>query len=137
MGDDPDRSDKAKKEEGKTSSLSSGVFSCQGKSLRMNIPLTTPSRTISALTSLVWEDLLSQSKKWGPEGNGRLSVNRAKLHRAEKMIRGAFVELYKGLGYLSTYRYSLLSDNCTNAYCAWAFFTRLIGLNSTVIHAGT
>ncbi|CAA6665489.1 unnamed protein product [Spirodela intermedia] len=103
-GDDPDKLDKAKREEGRPSSLSGGVFSCQGKSLRMNIPLTTPSRTISALTSLLWEDLVGQPKKLGSEGNGRLSVNRTKLHRAEKMIRGAFVELYKGLGYLSTYR---------------------------------
>jgi hypothetical protein len=27
------------------------------------------------------------------------------LHHAEKMIKGAFIELYKGLGYLKTYRY--------------------------------
>ncbi|XP_010265690.1 PREDICTED: phosphate transporter PHO1 homolog 1-like [Nelumbo nucifera] len=31
--------------------------------------------------------------------------NKKKLHHAEKMIRGAFTELYKGLGYLKTYRY--------------------------------
>nr|CAD1838273.1 unnamed protein product [Ananas comosus var. bracteatus] len=85
-------------------SLSGRVISCQGKNLKINIPLTTPSRTFSALTYLVWEDLVSQSKKCGNEGDHKLKINKSNLHHAEKMIRGAFIELYKGLGYLSTYR---------------------------------
>ncbi|KAK1302901.1 Phosphate transporter PHO1-3 [Acorus calamus] len=72
----------------KQRSLSGRMVSCQGKNVKVNIPLTTPSRTIS--------DLMSQSK---PN-----NINKAKLHRAEKMIKGAFVELYKGLGYLTNYR---------------------------------
>ncbi|KAK1326558.1 Phosphate transporter PHO1-3 [Acorus calamus] len=72
----------------KQRSLSGRMVSYQGKNVKVNIPLTTPSRTIS--------DLMSQSK---PN-----NINKAKLHRAEKMIRGAFVELYKGLGYLTNYR---------------------------------
>ncbi|OAY84913.1 Phosphate transporter PHO1-3 [Ananas comosus] len=96
---------KPKREEGKLrKSLSGRVISCQGKNLRINIPLTTPSRTFSALTYLVWEDLVSQSKKCGTEGDQKLKINKSNLHHAEKMIRGAFIELYKGLGYLSTYR---------------------------------
>ncbi|XP_020087765.1 phosphate transporter PHO1-3-like [Ananas comosus] len=96
---------KPKREEGKLrKSLSGRVISCQGKNLRINIPLTTPSRTFSALTYLVWEDLVSQSKKCGNEGDQKLKINKSNLHHAEKMIRGAFIELYKGLGYLSTYR---------------------------------
>uniref|UniRef100_A0A1D1YDE8 Phosphate transporter PHO1 1 n=1 Tax=Anthurium amnicola TaxID=1678845 RepID=A0A1D1YDE8_9ARAE len=101
--EEPENLTKAKREEVKLRTLSGRVFSLQGKNLRMNIPLTTPSRTISALTSLLWEDLVNQSRKGGPEGR-RLSINKAKIHRAEKMIRGASVELYKGLGYLTTYR---------------------------------
>lgn len=89
--------------DGKLRSLSGRVFSCQGKNLKIKIPLTTPSRTLSALTDLFREDLGSQSRKCGSQG-GKLNINKSKLHHAEKMIRGAFVELYKGLGYLQTYR---------------------------------
>ncbi|KAL4195709.1 hypothetical protein AMTRI_Chr04g242450 [Amborella trichopoda] len=93
---------KERRDEAKLS-LSGRTFSCQGRNVRMNIPLTNPSRTISAITNLVWEDLVSQPKKCSPEGS-KLSINKTKLHHAEKMIRGAFVELYKGLGFLKTYR---------------------------------
>jgi len=84
-------------------SFSSRVFNCQGKKLRINIPLTAPSRTFSAIGNLFWEDFIKQSsKKASPRG---FHVNKTKLHHAEKMIRGAFIELYTGLGYLKTYRY--------------------------------
>ncbi|XP_076923981.1 phosphate transporter PHO1-like [Bidens hawaiensis] len=66
-------------------------------SMRINIPATTPTRTISAVTSMLWEDLVNNPKKHGEY------INRKKLQCAEKMIRGAFVELYRGLGLLKTY----------------------------------
>ncbi|OEL27639.1 Phosphate transporter PHO1-3 [Dichanthelium oligosanthes] len=83
------------------------VVTCQGRNVRINIPVTTPSRTVTAIRELLFEDMLSQSKKTsthGSDGNEKLSINKRKLHQAEKMIRGALVELYKGLGYLKTYR---------------------------------
>ncbi|EEF47623.1 xenotropic and polytropic murine leukemia virus receptor pho1, putative [Ricinus communis] len=93
-----------KREESKLRSLSGRVFNFQGKNLKINIPLTTPSRTFSAISYLLWEDLVNQSsKKCNPE-ESRLHINKTKLHHAEKMIKGAMVELYKGLGYLKTYR---------------------------------
>ncbi|CAL9064439.1 unnamed protein product [Musa banksii] len=101
--DDSGKLVKAPSGDGKLRSLSGRVFSCQGKNLKIKIPLTTPSRTLSALTDLFREDLGSQSRKCGTQG-GKLNINKTKLHHAEKMIRGAFVELYKGLGYLQTYR---------------------------------
>ncbi|KAF4349332.1 hypothetical protein G4B88_003164 [Cannabis sativa] len=67
--------------------------------MRIDIPVTTPTRTISALTSMLWEDLVNNPKK---EGHGEY-INRKKIQCAEKMIRGAFVELYRGLGLLKTY----------------------------------
>ncbi|PKA48961.1 Phosphate transporter PHO1 like 1 [Apostasia shenzhenica] len=88
-----------KVEESKLKRLSGRVFSCQGRNLKINIPLTTPSRTLSALTFLVWGDYVHQSKNCGPG-----SINRTKLRHAEKMIRGAYIELFRGLGYLRTYR---------------------------------
>ncbi|XP_042473205.1 phosphate transporter PHO1 homolog 1-like [Zingiber officinale] len=90
-------------DEVKLRSLSGRAFTLQGKNLLIKIPLTTPSRTISALAYLFREDLGSQLRKCGSQ-SGKLNINKAKIHRAEKMIRGAFVELHKGLGYLKTYR---------------------------------
>ena len=105
ISDEIGKSTRMKREDGNLRTLSGRVFSCQGKNLRMNIPLTTPSRTLSAISYLVWDDLVNQSsKKCGPEGS-KLHINKSKLHHAEKMIKGALIELYKGLGYLKTYRY--------------------------------
>ncbi|XP_010670983.2 phosphate transporter PHO1 isoform X1 [Beta vulgaris subsp. vulgaris] len=67
--------------------------------LRIDIPVTTPARTISAVTSTLWEDIANTPSKNSP----REMINRKKIQCAEKMIRGAFVELYRGLGLLKTY----------------------------------
>lgn len=72
--------------------------------MRIDIPATTPTRTITAVTSMLWEDLVNNPKK---EGGPSDYINRKKIQCAEKMIRGAFVELYRGLGLLKTYRYVL------------------------------
>lgn len=76
--------------------------------MRIDIPATTPTRTIAAVTSMLWEDLVNNPKKL--EGGGEY-INRKKIQCAEKMIRGAFVELYRGLGLLKTYRYVHLYIN--------------------------
>uniref|UniRef100_A0A3Q7GDV3 SPX domain-containing protein n=1 Tax=Solanum lycopersicum TaxID=4081 RepID=A0A3Q7GDV3_SOLLC len=92
-------------EDNKSKSLSERVINSQGKSLKIHIPLTNPTRTFSAITYLLRDDMINQSsKKCGPNGRKKLHINRTKLKHAEKMIRGAFIELYKGLGYLKTYR---------------------------------
>lgn len=115
--DEMGRSMSVKREEGKMKTVSGRVFNCQGKNLRIHIPLTNPSRTFSAITYLLFDDLINQSsKKCGPEGY-RLHINRTKLHHAEKMIRGAFIELYKGLGYLKTFRYHYISPICFYDFC--------------------
>lgn len=100
------QSTRTNREEGKIMRVISGrAFHCQGKNMRINIPVTNPTRTFSAITYLLWDDLVSQSsRKCGPDGKSRLHINKTKLHHAEKMIKGASIELYKGLGYLKTYR---------------------------------
>lgn len=75
--------------------------------MRIDIPATTPSRTIAAVTSMLREDMANNSKK----GGGGECINRNKIQCAEKMIRGAFVELYRGLGLLRTYRLFNNSDS--------------------------
>lgn len=69
--------------------------------MRIDIPAITPTRSISAVTSMLWEDLVNNPKKEGSPD----SITRKKIQCAEKMIRSAFVELYRGLGLLKTYRF--------------------------------
>ncbi|KAL0927597.1 hypothetical protein M5K25_001783 [Dendrobium thyrsiflorum] len=71
--------------------------------MRIDIPATTPGKTISAITSMVWEDLVNGARKEGECGGGGDYISRRKIQCAEKMIRGAFVELYRGLGLLKNY----------------------------------
>ncbi|WVY97661.1 hypothetical protein V8G54_029812 [Vigna mungo] len=63
--------------------------------MRIDVPATNPTRAITAITSMLWEDLVNN-----PTGD---FVHKRKLQCAEKMIRSAFVELYRGLGLLKTY----------------------------------
>ena len=100
------KSMQTKREDEKLRTLSGHIVNCQGKNLRINIPLTTPSRTFSAISYLVWEDLLNQSSRKCTPQAGKIHVNKTKLRHAEKMIKGGFIELYKGLGYLKVYRYN-------------------------------
>ncbi|KAM0047727.1 putative SPX domain-containing protein [Helianthus debilis subsp. tardiflorus] len=81
--------------------LSRCISDCHEKSLKIRIPLTNPTRTFSYL---LWEDLINQSSKKQTGQGKKLQINKTKLYHAEKMIRGAYIELYKGLGYLKTYR---------------------------------
>lgn len=92
-------------EDGKLRTLSGHIVSCQGKNVRINIPLTTPSQTLSEISYLVMEDLLNQSSRKCNQEGGMIHLNKTRLHHAEKMIKGGFIELYKGLGYLNDYRY--------------------------------
>ncbi|KAG5521453.1 hypothetical protein RHGRI_033871 [Rhododendron griersonianum] len=56
------QSTRTNREEGKIMRvLSSRAFHCQGKNMRINIPVTNPTRTFSAITYLLWDDLVSQN----------------------------------------------------------------------------
>ncbi|XP_022740115.1 phosphate transporter PHO1-like isoform X2 [Durio zibethinus] len=84
-------------------SASSRAMTKKGKpkmAMRIDIPATTPTRTIQAVTSMLWEDLVINNPKKEAPGD---FINRKKIQCAEKMIRSAFVELYRGLGLLKTY----------------------------------
>ncbi|KAG7589422.1 EXS C-terminal [Arabidopsis suecica] len=92
---------KINNEDSKLTTISGRVFSCQGKNVKIKIPLTNPSRTFSAISYLINQ---SSSKKYGPDGGNKLQISKKKLSHAEKMIKGALTELFKGLNYLKTYR---------------------------------
>ncbi|XP_057417468.1 phosphate transporter PHO1 homolog 1-like isoform X2 [Lotus japonicus] len=104
QSDEDERSKKMEREDGKLRTLSGHIATCKRKNVRINIPLTTPSQTLSAISYLVMEDMLNQSSKKGNAEGGVLHVNKTKLHHAEKMIKGGLIELNKGLGYLKDYR---------------------------------
>ncbi|GAU40493.1 hypothetical protein TSUD_189740 [Trifolium subterraneum] len=104
QSNEEDKSVNLKWEDGKLRTLSGHLVRSQGKNVRINIPLTTPSQTLSEISYLVMEDLFNQSsRKFNPEG-GVINLNKTRLHHAEKMIKKGFIELYKGLGYLNDYR---------------------------------
>jgi len=65
--------------------------------MRIDVPGTNATRAITAITSMLWEDLVNN-----PTGD---FIHKKKIQCAEKMIRSAFVELYRGLGLLKTYRF--------------------------------
>ncbi|KAK4266177.1 hypothetical protein QN277_027137 [Acacia crassicarpa] len=70
-------------------------------SMRIDIPAATtgPARAIASATAKLWEDLVNN-----PMTEGCVDVSqKRKMQYAEKMIRGAFVELYRALGLLKTY----------------------------------
>ncbi|XP_010470858.1 PREDICTED: phosphate transporter PHO1 homolog 1-like [Camelina sativa] len=92
---------KINNEDSKLTTGSGRVFSCQGKNVKIKIPLTNPSRTFSAISYLINH---SSSKKYSPDGGNKLQISKKKLSHAEKMIKGALTELFKGLNYLKTYR---------------------------------
>ncbi|XP_054808894.1 phosphate transporter PHO1 homolog 1-like isoform X2 [Prosopis cineraria] len=99
-----DEAEKSMKNDGKLRTLSGRTVSFQGKNVKINIPLTTPSRTISAISYLLREDLINQSSRKHGLESVKLHLNKTKLHHAEKMIKGGFIQLYKGLQYLKVYR---------------------------------
>ncbi|XP_019461907.1 PREDICTED: phosphate transporter PHO1 [Lupinus angustifolius] len=64
--------------------------------IRIDVPVASnPSGAITAITSMLWEDLVNN-----PTGE---FIHKRKIQCAEKIIRSAFVELYRGLGLLKTY----------------------------------
>lgn len=73
--------------------------------MRIDIPATNATKTISAVTSMIWEDIVNGQRKEGSGGGNGDYITRKKIQCAEKMIRLAFVELYKGLNLLKTYRF--------------------------------
>ncbi|CAH8348288.1 unnamed protein product [Eruca vesicaria subsp. sativa] len=97
---------KINKEDSKLKTVSGRVFSCQGRNVKIKIPLTNLSRTFSAISYFIKEDLINQSssKKSGPDEVNKLRISKKTLNHAEKMIKGALTELYKGLNYLKSYR---------------------------------
>lgn len=74
--------------------------------VRLIIPRTTPAATIAALTQMLWEDVFRQSKRASTAYRGRedYTVSQKKVQSATLMLRAAYIEFYRGLGLLKSYR---------------------------------
>ncbi|KAL2613437.1 hypothetical protein R1flu_025129 [Riccia fluitans] len=74
--------------------------------MRIRIPRNTPGTTISALSQALWDEVLKQGGKTGgnPQpGESQITLTKKKLQMAEKMLRSAFIEYYRGLNFLKSY----------------------------------
>jgi hypothetical protein len=78
----------------------------KGSHVRLNIPHVSPTATLSALSQMLWEDVLRQAKKSATLYGGKVDIvlSQRKVQRAENMLRAAFIEFYRGLGFLKNYR---------------------------------
>jgi hypothetical protein len=78
----------------------------KGSHVRLNIPHVSPTATLSALSQMLWEDVLRQAKKSATLYGGKVDIvlSQRKIQRAENMLRAAFIEFYRGLGFLKNYR---------------------------------
>lgn len=74
--------------------------------VRLIIPRTTPAATIAALTQMLWDDVFRHSKRASTAYRGRedYTVSQKKVQSATLMLRAAYVEFYRGLGLLKSYR---------------------------------
>ncbi|KAL0004141.1 hypothetical protein SO802_011702 [Lithocarpus litseifolius] len=67
---------------------------------KMAMKIDSPANTPRSVTSILYEDIMNNLKKGS---SGEFGINPKKVQCFEKKIRGAFMELYKGLGLLKTY----------------------------------
>ncbi|CAM6125906.1 unnamed protein product [Calypogeia fissa] len=76
--------------------------------MRMRVPVTTPSSAISMLSHTLWGDVVKLRGSSSPEDNEQKAsdpviITKKKIQLAEKMLRAAFIEYYRGLGMLKSY----------------------------------
>ncbi|GAB2217751.1 hypothetical protein Drorol1_Dr00000962 [Drosera rotundifolia] len=69
--------------------------------MKVNVSALASAKSMCSAMSGMWEDLLNSPRK---DGTGDGNINRKKIQCAEKMIRGAFMEFYRGLSLSNTYR---------------------------------
>lgn len=82
--------------------------------VRLIIPRTTPAATIAAMIQMLWEDVFRQSKQSSTDltGTEDNSLSQKKVQIATLMLRAAFIEFYRGLGILKSFRLVIFSAPC-------------------------
>ena len=68
-----------------------------------NIP-RSPLSSISAVIQMLWNDVVSQTKNDRSPWRQFSNLDKKKIVYAEKMLRRALIEYYRGLGLLGSFR---------------------------------
>ncbi|KAI5056457.1 hypothetical protein GOP47_0028742 [Adiantum capillus-veneris] len=73
--------------------------------IELDIPKENPALSLSAVVQMLWDDVLRQSKNGSSSWRQFSRLDRKKIQYADKMLRVAFIELYRGLGLLRSFSY--------------------------------
>ncbi|MCO5587367.1 hypothetical protein L7F22_041316 [Adiantum nelumboides] len=73
--------------------------------IELEIPKANSALSLSAVVQMLWDDVLRQTKNGSPSWRQFSRVDKKKIQYADKMLRVAFVELYRGLGLLRSFSY--------------------------------
>ncbi|OAE31554.1 hypothetical protein AXG93_3415s1140 [Marchantia polymorpha subsp. ruderalis] len=73
--------------------------------INIHMPITTPVATISAISQILWEDILQQMRRSSIDAKAKSGVylSKKKVQYAEKVLHKALIEFYRGLGLLKSY----------------------------------
>jgi hypothetical protein len=112
--DDDDESGKSKSKSKHAAAANNGgsSFTAEGKGSKFKIPLKLP--PVAGVANLLWENMPSSLQI---KGDADDPVTKKKFQSARKKLRAAFVEYYRALGLLKTFRYVSGSPPCSVCNC--------------------
>ncbi len=82
-----------------------------GSQIRWSIPRSAAVAMISAISEMLWEDVFCQSKRLMTDciGQEDIAFGQKKVQSAADMLRVAFIDFYRGLGMLKSFRFHKFS----------------------------
>ncbi len=82
-----------------------------GSQIRWSIPRSAAVAMIWAISEMLWEDVFCQSKRLMTDcvGQEDVAFSQKKVPSAADMLRVAFVDFYRGLGMLKSFRFHTFS----------------------------
>jgi hypothetical protein len=85
--------------------------SMYGSQIRWSIPQSASMAMISAISEMLWEDVFCQSKRLMTDyiGQEDIAFSQKKVQSATDMLRVAFIDFYRGLGMLKSFRFHTFS----------------------------
>jgi hypothetical protein len=81
--------------------------STYGSQIRWSIPRSASMAMISAISEMLWEDVFCRSKRLMTDciGQKDTAFSQKKVQSAADMLRVAFLDFYRGLGMLKSFRF--------------------------------
>jgi hypothetical protein len=93
-------------------SLSAAAGAPAMSSLRLVIPAATPVQALNKMSKLLWDDIARRGPRaerllaqLGEDVPDILKQSSSNVRNAEKLLRNALIEFYRGLGLLKSYRW--------------------------------